>query len=124
MLLTSRSILYPEAQLGLEHEFLAEMRERLVKTFLDMLILLRLRKHPMSGDDVINSTAYRFSFTIDPGMIYSTLHHLEKKGFIKSSETPKGQVYHLTADGRDRINIFLESKAKILGLVLDLFIGQ
>lgn len=111
--------------MGLESEFLDEMRERLVKSFLDMLVLMKLRKEPMSGYDFVKLIPNRFHLLVSSGTVYSILYYLERKGFIEGSESSgTKRVYNLTLKGEERVKMFLESKDKILGQLLDLFLGQ
>lgn len=108
----------------LEFEFLSEMRERLVKDFLDMLILMKLRRKNRSGYEIVKYIPERFHLLISTGTIYYTLQCLEREGFIKSTKGHRSRVYGLTNQGEERIKMFLESKNKILGLVVDFFIGS
>ena len=105
-----------------ESELLDEMHERVVKGFLDMLILMSLRRNAMSGYDFVKFISNRFRLLISSGTIYSTLYYLERKGLIEGSDDQRKRAYNLTNDGKEKVKMFLESKDKFLDLILDLFI--
>jgi len=109
---------------GLESEFFDEMQRRIVKNFLDMLILRGLSKHSMTGYGIIAFLNNKFHTLLSSGTIYHYLYVLERKGWIKGESTKKGTVYTLTKQGKENIRTFLNSKNKILGLVLTLFDGE
>ena len=106
-----------------ESEILNEMHERIVKRFLDMVILMELRKHSMSGYNVISFVHNKFNMSVSSGTVYSCLYFLERNGLINGEGTQGKKVYTLTEQGKERVKAFLNSKDKILGLVLNLFIG-
>jgi len=107
----------------LESEILDQMHRRLVKNFLDMVILMELRKHPMSGYDVIALVHNKFHMRMSSGTVYSYLYLLERNGSVKGELIQRRRIYTLTEQGKDTVDTFLNSKDKILGLVLNLFIG-
>ena len=110
--------------MALESEFLSEIQERLVRSFLDMLILMKLRQSTMSGYDIVKFISKRFHLFISSGTVYSTLYHSEMQGLTESAESRRKRIYTLTNEGEERVKMFLKSKDKILGLVLDLFMGS
>lgn len=108
----------------MESELLNQMHRRIVKSFLDMVILTELRKHSMSGHDVIAFVHNKFHMLMSSGTVYSYLYFLERNGFIKGEWAQRKRVYTLTEEGKETLRAFLNSKDKILGLVLNLFIGE
>ena len=108
----------------MESEFLSEMRERLVKEFLDMLILMKLRQNTMSGYEIVKFIPKRFNLLISSGTMYYTLQCLERDGFIESTKGRRSRTYDLANQGEERVKMFLQSKNKILGLVVDLFMSS
>lgn len=124
MELDHRSMFYSKVTVVSESELLNEMHERLVKDFLDMLILMRLMKGPMSVYDLVKFVLNRFNLLNSSELVHSSLSYLEREEFIKSTEDLGKKVYNLTSRGEERVKVFLKSKEKVLGLVLNLFIGQ
>jgi DNA-binding PadR family transcriptional regulator len=108
----------------LESEFPTEIEKRLVRSFLDMLILMKLRQNAMSGYDLVKFISKRFPLFISSGTIYSTLYRSERRGYTESTEGGRKRVYTLTEKGEERVKMFLKSKAKILSFVGDFFIGS
>ena len=68
----------------LESEVLKKMHRRIVKSFMDILILAELRNGPMSGYDVIAFVHNKFGILVSSGTIYSLLYSLEREDMIKS----------------------------------------
>jgi len=110
--------------LDLELEILNQMHKRIVKDFLDMVILMELRKRSMSGYDVITFVHNKFHMLLSSATIYSNLYFLERNGLIRGERTKRKMVYTLTEQGKETVKAFLNSKDKILGMVLNLFIGE
>jgi DNA-binding PadR family transcriptional regulator len=110
--------------LELELEILNQMHKKIVKNFLDIVILMELREHSMSGYDVISFVHNKFHMLLSSGTIYSNLYFLERNGLIRGERAQRRTVYTLTEQGKETIKAFLNSKDKILGMVLNLFIGE
>jgi len=110
--------------LDLESEILKQMHKRIVKNFLDVVILMELSKHSMSGYDVISLVHNKFHMLLSSGTIYSNLYFLEKNGLIRGEQARRKRIYMLTEQGKGTAKAFLNSKDKILGMVLNLFIGE
>jgi DNA-binding PadR family transcriptional regulator len=107
----------------LEAEIMNMMHERVVKNFLDMVILMELKKHSMSGYNITSFINNKFNMLMGSGTVYSYLYFLEKNGLVKAEGAQEKKVYTLTEQGKERVRAFSNSRDKILGLVLNLFIG-
>lgn len=108
----------------LEAEILRDAEKRIVKSFLDMIILMRLRKGSMSGYDVIDFIHKKFDFLISSGTVYSHLYFLERTNLIEGMLTKRKRVYELTEKGEETARAFLNLKQKIVGLMINVFIGE
>jgi len=110
----------------LEREILNEMHERMVKSFLDAIVLVKLRERgrPMSGHDVFKLVHRKFRVRISSGTVYSLLYAMERDGLIRGRwvGSRRKRVYTLTEKGEEKIKAILEAKEKILGLLVNLFI--
>jgi DNA-binding PadR family transcriptional regulator len=108
----------------LEREILEEMHERIVKTFLDTIVLAKLteRNSPMSGYDVVTFIHDKLRIRISSGTVYSLLYSMERNGLIKGRLSKRKRVYTLTNKGEKKIKAISEAKEKILGLMLNLLI--
>lgn len=91
-----------------------EMRERLVKSFLDVIILFELRKSKhLSGYDVLELVHAKFLMFVSPGSIYSLLYAMERKGLISSDYDEGKRVYMLAEKGSSTLQAIVESKEEI-----------
>jgi len=88
---------------------------------MDLLILLRLRKKPMSGYDVITLIFENFYFLPSSGTIYSTLYALEREGLVKGCWSGKKRLYTLTAKGEEAARMALTLSSSIENLILNIF---
>lgn len=104
-------------------ETLSEMRERIVRCFLDIIILSNLhnRKKSMGGYDVMGFIHKEFNTLLSSGTIYSFLYSLERDGLIKGAYSRRKRVYMLTEKGENKIKTLLEVKPRILDSIADLF---
>jgi len=81
-------------------EFILGSKERIVKAFLDVVMLSLLSKHAMSGYEIDKELVKKFGLMIGPSTIYSKLSTLEKQGFISCATSRSDKVYSLTEDGK------------------------
>ena len=95
--------------LSLEKEVLREMRERIVKGFIDVVVMAELRNGPMSGYDVIGLIHKRFGILVSSGTIYSLLYSMEREGLIRGTFSRRKRIYSLTDKGRKNIEIVLNA---------------
>lgn len=108
----------------MESEVLRQVEKRVVKSFLDMIILMKLSKCPMSGHDMVGFIPKKFGLLISSGTVYSHLYYLEKNKLIEGRWVQRKRVYELTKKGEETAEVFLNLKQKILGLMINLFIGE
>jgi len=109
--------------LDLESELLNKMNQRITESFLDLLILLELRKREMDDHDVIAHVQNKFQITVEPKSVHSALNLLETNALIKSEKVQQRKVYALTEKGEETIKTVLNLRDKILGLVLNILTG-
>jgi DNA-binding PadR family transcriptional regulator len=103
---------------------LDQIRGRTVKNFMDMVILMELGKHEMSGYDFISFFSDRFHLLLSSGTVYSNLYLLERSGLVQGKCSRGKRVYALTEQGKEKVRAFIGAKDEILGLVLNLFFGE
>jgi DNA-binding PadR family transcriptional regulator len=106
----------------LESELLTQMNERIIKNFLDILILVELKRGPLSYGELADVFHKRFSEIVDFTLVDSTLDFLESEDLITSRRAKDRKIYALTKKGEQKVRAFLNSKDKILGLFVNLFI--
>jgi len=107
----------------MENKIMEEMKEKLIKHFLDIIILFELKNsNCLSGYDILAFLHNRFGLLISSGTVYSLLYSLERKGMIEGSFGEGKRIYSLTDQGTKTINAVSRSKEGILKFMQTLFI--
>jgi DNA-binding PadR family transcriptional regulator len=79
------------------------LRERLVKSHLDLIILWLLKAKPKWGYEINAEIRDRFKVYLSAGTLYPLLHSLEDKRYLKGiweSEKGRGRrIYKITEEG-------------------------
>lgn len=89
------------------------LRRRVIKNFMDILVLTELKKRTMSGYDVIGLIHKKFDVLMSSGTIYSLLYSLERQGLIKGVANQGKRVYELTEKGKQEIGIVTKANEEI-----------
>ncbi len=100
-----------------EAQIILDMHERIIKNFLDIIILSELRNGPFSGYDIISYIHNKFQLLVSSGTIYSLLYSLERNELIKGVWAERKRTYHLTPKGARTIEIILGVNADIKAFV-------
>lgn len=103
----------------MSEEFIGEMRERIIKELLDILILGSLNESasPMSGYDVISLVHKKFGVLLSSGTVYSLIYAMEREGLIRGMWERRKRVYKLTEKGKEIIQTVQQRKDEIVRLV-------
>jgi DNA-binding PadR family transcriptional regulator len=102
----------------LQSKILMEIHRSMIKNFLDMLILAKLRNSgPLSGYDMIEFIHKKFGMLVSPGTIYAVLYSMERKELIKGEMTQGKRTYVLTGQGSDAISAILKLQEEIQGFL-------
>ncbi len=104
----------------LEGKILKRMHERIIKNFMDIIILAELRNGPVSGYDVISFIHNKFHLLVSSGTVYSLLYSLERNGLIEGTWNERKRVYKLTEKGRKTIETILGANDKIKNFITNL----
>ena len=105
----------------MEAEIFNELYGRIVRSFMDIVILAELRKSaPMSGYDIIAFINKKFHLLLSSGTVYNVLYALERKGFVEGIWSRRKRMYKPTDKGEETINIILNAYAKIENFVATL----
>lgn len=105
----------------MDGQIIKEMHGRIVKNFMDLLIMTELRNNPMSGYDVISFIHKKFRLLISSGTVYSLLYSLERDGLIEGNFNNRKRVYVLTEKGEETIQAIQESSQQIQAFMANLF---
>ena len=108
----------------MEPKIIPELQERLVKYFLDAIVLFELKKsNRLIGYNVIEFLHKKFGMLVSPGTIYSLLYSMERKGLIKGDHEEGKRTYMLTEKGANTIKAIIESKEEMQRFFQTLFAG-
>jgi DNA-binding PadR family transcriptional regulator len=101
----------------LEGKILKRMHERIIKNFMDVIIMAELKSGPLSGYDVISFIHNKFHLLVSSGTVYSLLYSLERNDLIEGAWNERKRVYKLTEKGRKTIETILNANDKIQNFV-------
>jgi DNA-binding PadR family transcriptional regulator len=107
-------------------DILKGVTERVIKDFLDLIILGQLNKSvsPMSGYDVILFIHKKFGVLVSSGTVYGLIYAMERKGLIRGIGERRKRVYKLTEKGKETVEVLLQRKKEIIGLMRRVLIPE
>jgi DNA-binding PadR family transcriptional regulator len=100
-----------------EARIIKKMHERVIKSFMDTIIMGELQNGPISGYDVISYIHNKFGFLASSGTVYSLLYSLERSGLVEGIWIERKRIYKLTEKGAQTIQTILNSQDKIKGFM-------
>jgi DNA-binding PadR family transcriptional regulator len=68
-----------------EGKILKKMHERIIKNFMDIIIMTELQNGSLSGYDVISYIHNKFNLLVSSGTVYSLLYSLERSGLVEGT---------------------------------------
>jgi DNA-binding PadR family transcriptional regulator len=98
---------------GFEARVLRDMQERMIKNFMDVIVMTELRIGPLSGYDVISYINSKFNVLMSSGTVYSLLYSLERNGLVEGVWKERKRTYELTDKGEETITTILGAQEKI-----------
>src|SRR3972149_5587853 len=101
----------------LEAKILKKIHERMIKSFMDIIIMSEIRNAPLSGYDVISYINTKFSILVSSGTVYALLYSLERNGLVEGVWVEKKRTYKLTEKGEKTIATILNAHEKIEGFL-------
>jgi DNA-binding PadR family transcriptional regulator len=102
-----------------EKSMVEEFWEKMIRAFLDLIIVDALRKQNMSAYGFVRYIHQKFSVLICPDTLYFAFNKLEAKGMIeavKTEKSPFGKIvkfYATTTKGVNWINQLLTERCEI-----------
>jgi DNA-binding PadR family transcriptional regulator len=108
----------------LEGKILKKMHERIIKNFMDIIIMTELRNGSLSGYDVISYIHNKFNLLVSSGTVYSLLYSLERSGLVEGTWDERKRVYKLTEKGEKTIDTLLSASDKIKGFMANILKSQ
>jgi DNA-binding PadR family transcriptional regulator len=104
----------------MEGRILKKMHERIIKNFMDIIIMAELRNGALSGYDVISYIHNKFNLLVSSGTVYSLLYSLERNGLVEGVWDERKRIYRLTEKGEKTIETTLNANEKIKGFMSSL----
>ena len=108
----------------LEGKILKKMHERIIKNFMDIIIMTELQNGSLSGYDVISYIHNKFNLLVSSGTVYSLLYSLERNGLVEGTWDERKRVYKLTEKGEKTIDTLLNTSDKIRGFIANILKSQ
>jgi DNA-binding PadR family transcriptional regulator len=96
-----------------EAQIIAKMNERVIKNFLDLIVMNELKNGPSSGYDVISYIHNKYQLLISSGTIYSLLYSLERSSLIEGIWNERKRTYQLTKRGQHVLETMLTVNPEI-----------
>jgi DNA-binding PadR family transcriptional regulator len=91
-----------------------EMYERILRSFMDLIILKELGKNvKISGYDIILLFHRKFHLLLSPGSVYSVLYAMERNGLVEGTVTGDKRIYELSEKGEQLIRSILRNRGNI-----------
>ena len=102
-------------------EILRETHKRLVKSFLDVIILAKLNEEnaPIGAHNIMNFVHQEFGVLASLDSLWALLYSCEKDGLIKSSDIGGTKQYSLSIKGKNTLEIITREKPRIINLILE-----
>ena len=100
-----------------EAQIVKKLNERIIKNFLDIIIMAELRNGPLSGYDIISYVHNKFHLLVSSGTIYSLLYSVERNSLIEGVWDERKRIYQLTEKGQQTIATMLNADKEIRAFV-------
>jgi DNA-binding PadR family transcriptional regulator len=97
-----------------------KIKERIVKHFLDLIILSLSKKGSITGYDAMNYVNDNFNIILSPGTVYSTIYSLERQNCLVGNHVGDKRCYSITETGLQKIETFVSLKSEIIDLIKNL----
>ncbi|MEM2099248.1 MAG: PadR family transcriptional regulator [Candidatus Bathyarchaeia archaeon] len=102
----------------MKSQCVSDLDKRTIKSFIDILILKRLKKQPfISGYEILRYLHEEFDVPFSPGTVYHAIYLLERKGFVKGEGDELGRIYCLTDEGERMLSFAYRVKSQIQELI-------
>jgi DNA-binding PadR family transcriptional regulator len=94
-------------------ELKPSIKERILKAFMDLIILRALKKQPMTAYEINHHFLKEFGTQASPSTIYRTLTAMERNRWIKCVRNRHGKAYAPTEKGQETLNKITSITAEI-----------
>ncbi|HLE75903.1 MAG TPA: PadR family transcriptional regulator [Candidatus Bathyarchaeia archaeon] len=106
----------------MQRDFVEDLRERTIKSFMDILALKELEKESaISSYDLIMLIHKKFAVLVSSGTVYATVYSLERRGLIEGAKNRRKTVYMLTDKGEKALQDIKKAKSELQSLMTIVF---
>lgn len=98
-----------------------EIEERLIKNFLDIIMLKVVKGEASGGYDALSLIHRNFGVLLSAGSVYASLYSLERKGLVKASFNQRARCYALTEKGEETLCVVMDMQNRIKTVVGSIF---
>jgi DNA-binding PadR family transcriptional regulator len=109
---------------ALEADVVNKIYERLLKEFMDIFIMAKMREGENSGYDILTYFHEKFDLPVSPGTVYSVLYSMERNGLIKARSVDRKRIYTLAPKGEATIKAIRESSGVLESFLTRLLKGN
>ena len=99
------------------NETAEELKKRIVKSFMDILILEEINSNAMSGYDVISFIHKKYDILVSAGTVYSLMYSLERDGLLEAAFTKRRRVYTLTEKGKQNMPTITKASTELRNIL-------
>jgi PadR family transcriptional regulator, activator of gas vesicle formation len=86
-----------------------DVQDHMVKSFLDIIVLVMLKREASHGYAIIADIHKEFDVLLSPGTLYPLLYSLEKKNLISVEKEGRRKKYYLTEKGTKQANKVIQT---------------
>ncbi len=105
-----------------ENDIVKELEARIVKHFLDVVVLAEIKnKSGLGGYDIIVLVNNKFGTLMSSGTVYSVLYAIERKGWVKGVPDGRRTGYVLTEKGEEALNAIQKSRKELADFMKTFF---
>ena len=108
----------------MERDVVNTIYARLLKEFMDILIMVKMREGETSGYDILTYFHQKFDLLVSPGTVYSVLYSMERNGLTKARGVDRKRIYTLTPKGEATIKAIRESSGVLENFLTRLLKGN
>jgi len=94
-----------------------KLKKRVVRNFMDILVLTEINNNPMSGYDVISFIHKKYDVLLSAGTVYSMLYSLERDGLLEATSDKQKRVYTLTEKGEQKMQTITKASNEIQNVI-------
>ena len=96
---------------------LKKLRKHAITTFIDQIMLVKLRNNPMGGYDLSNYIKGKYGISVSPGTIYSHLYRFERDEIVCAVQSDSKRIYKLTDMGTHYLEILCDLCNKTVNIL-------